>query len=65
MTADILKALKAGERLTALDGLTRFQTMCLHQRVSEFRAAGEPIRDEKIIAPSGKKIKRYFYAPSC
>jgi len=55
----ILEALKNGDRLTGLDGLTRFGTLALRNRIGELRAEGYQIADE-MIHQNGKAFKRYF-----
>lgn len=58
----ILEALQAGERLTPLRALERFQCMTLAQRVSELRRAGHPINDRLVQAGvSGqKRVAEYW-----
>ncbi len=55
----ILEALKNGDRLTGLDGLTRFGTLALRNRIGELRAEGVNIQDE-MVECNGKHFKRYF-----
>lgn len=57
---DILRALQAGERLTPLDALKRFGCLTLSQRVSEWRAAGLPIKDRYV---EGQPFKVYWWEP--
>lgn len=55
----ILEALKAGDRLTALEALERFGTLRLAARVAELREQGHPIESEPVRLPNGKHVVRY------
>ena len=57
----ILAALQSGDRLTALDCLTRFQCMRAASRVRDLRALGHDIRTETITTPTGKRVAQYHY----
>lgn len=59
---EILKALQAGERLTPLVALQRFQTMTLSQRVTELRAEGHPIKSRMVPNHEGgrKRVAEYY-----
>ena len=58
----ILEALQAGERLTPLIALQRFQTMTLSQRVTELRAEGHPIQSRMVPNCEGgrKRVAEYY-----
>jgi hypothetical protein len=59
--ANILKALRRGEKLTALDMLNRFGAMQAATRIFELRAQGHTITSRYIKTPSGKRIVEYSY----
>jgi len=58
----ILTALQAGERLTPLKALQRFQCMTLSQRVTELRREGKPINSRMVPNHEGgrKRIAEYW-----
>jgi len=58
--AQILEALQAGEQLTGLEILRRFNCMNYKGRISDLRQAGFNIDGEWIKTPTGKRIMRYF-----
>lgn len=57
----IRQALQAGQRLTQLDCLIQFKTTAGQQRINELRREGDPINDEWLKLPSGKRVKEYFW----
>ncbi len=58
----LLQALKAGEHLTVLSALQKYQVYALSQRMGELRRAGYPIGSAMITVPSGKRVAQYFWA---
>ncbi len=60
--ANILEALQAGERLTPIQALARFQCFTLAQRVKELRNMGFTIHSELIPNREGgrKRIAVYW-----
>jgi len=54
----ILSALQRGDELTVLDGLIRWNTMTLSQRISELRRAGHGITKRQVTR-NGKTIAAY------
>jgi hypothetical protein len=60
MTYQLLRALKAGEKLTPLSALERYQCFSLSQRMGELRRSGWPIRSEMVKVNSGKKVAMYW-----
>ena len=59
----ILRALRQGEEVTALDALGRWGCFRLAARVQELRLAGHPILTETRLV-NGKRIARYRYLSS-
>jgi len=55
----LLRALQAGERLTPISALERFQCFSLSQRMGELRRMGWPITATMVRVPSGKKVAEY------
>lgn len=55
----IRKALERGEKLTALEILSRFNCMNAKGRIFDLRRSGVPIHTEMIKIPSGKRIAQY------
>lgn len=58
----ILDALQRGEELTTLDGLTRWRTMTLSQRISELRQQGHHVI-KRNVRRNGKTVAAYSIAP--
>ena len=58
--ADILAALREGQRLTPLTMLIRFHTMAGCQRVNELRREGCPIQSRMIELEGGKRVAEYW-----
>lgn len=58
---DLIKeALLLGEKLTVLDGVTRFKCLCLSQRISDLKLKeGLDIKKEMILTESGKRVAQY------
>ena len=59
-SAQILEALKNGDRLTHLDAERRFKCLRLGARIYELKKSGHEIRSQMITVPSGKRVKQYF-----
>lgn len=55
----ILKALKAGERITPLGALERFGCFRLASRISDLKRQGYNIRCEMVNGANGKRWGRY------
>lgn len=55
----IRNALERGEKLTALEILSRFNCMNAKGRIFDLRHDGVPIRTEMIKLKSGKRIAQY------
>lgn len=55
----ILADLQRGDRLSGLDGMIRYNTLALRNRISELRAENYDIQDE-MIHQNGKAFKVYF-----
>jgi hypothetical protein len=55
----ILAHLRAGNRLTALDALERFQCFRLAARVHELRREGWAIEERMVETGSGKRVAEY------
>lgn len=55
----ILDALRAGQALTPLDALERFQCFRLAARVHDLRRQGFPILEETITTATGKRVAMY------
>ena len=58
-SAQILKALKNGERLTHLDAEKRFNCLRLGARIYDLKQQGHNIISERITVPSGKTVAQY------
>ena len=58
-SAQILKALKNGERLTHLDAEKRFNCLRLGARIYDLKKRGHNIISERISVPSGKTVAQY------
>jgi hypothetical protein len=56
----ILAYLRAGNRLTALDALERFQCFRLAARVHELRREGHDIQERMVEVGSGKRVAEYW-----
>lgn len=59
--ADILAYLRAGNSLTALEALSKFNCWALSSRISELQKelGAEWIISEMITLPNGKRVARY------
>lgn len=57
--AKILEWLKAGNSLTPLEALERFNTLRLGGRIYGLRKLGYDIKTENYKTPSGKHVARY------
>lgn len=57
----ILSYLKAGEKLTPLQALEKFQTLRLSARIHNLREEGHPIGMKFIHTPSHKYVAQYYY----
>jgi len=56
----ILKYLKRGRGLTALEAIQRFQTLRLAARIKDLREEGHPIQTEIVTdRNTGKRYARY------
>jgi hypothetical protein len=55
----ILRYLEAGNRLTALEALERFQCLRLAARIHELRDAGWQIEERTVETRSGKRVAQY------
>ncbi|HDR1007719.1 TPA: helix-turn-helix domain-containing protein [Pasteurella multocida] len=58
-SAQILKALKNGEKLTHLDAERRFNCLRLGARIYDLKQKGYPIETEMITVPGGKRVAQY------
>lgn len=58
----LLRALKAGERLTVAEALSRYGVYALSQRMGELRRSGWPIRSEMVEVRPGTRVARYWMA---
>jgi hypothetical protein len=56
----ILAHLRAGNRLTALEALERFQCFRLAARIHELRAQHWDIKERTVETPSGKRVAEYW-----
>ena len=56
----ILRYLEAGNRLTALEALERFQCLRLAARIHELRDAGWQIEERTVETRSGKRVAEYW-----
>lgn len=61
LSGRLLRALQAGERLTPISALERFQCFSLSQRMGELRRMGWPITAQMVRVPSGKKVAEYSF----
>ena len=59
-SAQILKALKNGEKLTHLDAEKRFNCLRLGARIHELKKRGYKITGEMVTVPSGKRVAQYW-----
>ena len=59
-SAQILKALKNGERLTHLDAEKRFNCLRLGARIYDLKHQGHKIERRMIVVPSGKRVAQYW-----
>jgi hypothetical protein len=57
--AEILAHLKAGNTITQLDALQRFQCLRLGARVYDLKRDGHQIAAELVTLPNGKRVARY------
>lgn len=57
---EILKYLKSGNRITALEALRLFGCFRLASRIHTLKASGEPIQRQMIKTESGKIIAQYY-----
>lgn len=60
MTYRLLAGLKAGERLTPLTALEKYQCFSLSQRMGELKRSGWPIMSQMVRVNSGKKVAEYW-----
>lgn len=58
-SAQILKALKNGEKLTHLDAERRFNCLRLGACIHELKKRGYEIKSQMITVPSGKRVAQY------
>lgn len=58
----ILKHLKSGKTLTALEALHQFGCLALHSRISDLRQMGHNILGPMIALPIGKRVCKYRMA---
>lgn len=58
-SAQILKALKNGERLTHLDAEKRFNFLRLGARIYDLKKHSHKIEKQMIVVPSGKCVAEY------
>lgn len=56
----ILSHLRAGNKLTALEALERFQCLRLAARIHELRDAGWQIEERTVETRSGKRVAEYY-----
>lgn len=57
--AQILKALKNGEKITQLEAYSRFNCTRLGARIYDLKQRGHNIISERITVPSGKRVAQY------
>lgn len=57
--AQILKALKNGEKITQLEAYSRFNCTRLGARIYDLKQRGHNIVSELITVPSGKRVAQY------
>jgi len=55
----LLRALQAGQRLTPISALERFQCFSLSQRMGELKRMGWPVTVTMVRVASGKKVAEY------
>lgn len=58
--SQILEFLKAGNRLTPLEALERFNTLRLGGRIYDLRKKGWNIKSQTYETPSGKHVAQYY-----
>lgn len=58
-SAQILKALKNGDRLTHLDAEKRFNCLRFGARIYDLKQQGHKIEKQMIVVPSGKCVAEY------
>lgn len=58
-SAQILKALKNGDRLTHLDAEKRFNCLRLGARIYDLKQHGHKIERRMIVVPSSKCVAEY------
>ena len=56
----ILRWMRRGHRITALQALNRFDCLSLRARISEIIKEGQNIDKKMIQLPSGKWVKQYW-----
>lgn len=56
----ILDYLLAGNTLTSLEALHRFQCFRLASRISELKQSGYDVQSETVKIPSGKHVSKYW-----
>lgn len=57
--AQILKHLKAGKSITAMEAFRMFGVCVLHSRISELRGQGHRVNCQLVKTPSGKRVGKY------
>ena len=60
-TAMLLQHLTQGQSFTVGEALALLGIYALSQRIGELKRQGEPIKDEWVSLPSGKRVKRYSW----
>ena len=55
----ILKHLRSGKHLTALEALQRFDCLRLAARVKDLRNEGHAITKQMVELPNGKRVAKY------
>ena len=58
-SAQILKALKNGDRLTHLDAEKRFNCLRPGARIYDLKQQGHKIEKQMIVVPNGKCVAEY------
>ena len=48
------------QSITGLEALEKFGTMCLPRRILDLKETGDPVSDEFIKLPNGKRVKEYW-----
>jgi len=56
----LLAALTAGERVTAMDALKRWKCFRVGARAFDLKSEGYPVKSERIKLRSGKWVARYY-----